>query len=293
MDKLNAEVYIKVVETGSFKKAADELGYTQAGISYIISTMEETIGLPLFIREHHGVRLSPEGEALLPHFHNLLIWEHNFTQHIGELKGLDSGSIRVQIFDSISIHWIPSIIRKFQDDYPGIKIELVSEEDSRRAEEMVLSGQVDCGFFLTTVKSDIDHFPLLEENLKAIVSLDHPMAKYDKFPIAKIGDFPYIGMKYDDHTGINNIFKKKGIQPQLAFSMDNDFAAIAMVSKGLGYCIFPELLIKDIPYEVKCMEFDEPQTRIVSVGTRSLETCSKACLKFIEYTCEWVKNYNQ
>ncbi len=292
MDKLNAEVYIKVVETGSFKKAADELGYTQAGISYIISTMEETIGLPLFIREHHGVRLSPEGEALLPHFQNLLIWEHNFTQHIGELKGLDSGTIRVQIFDSISIHWIPSIIRKFHDDYPGITIELVSEEDSRKAEEMVLSGQVDCGFFLTTVKSDIDHFPLLEESLKAIVPLDHPMAKYDKFPIARIGDFPYIGMKYDDHTGINNIFKEKGIHPQLAFSMDNDFAAIAMASKGHGYCIFPELLLKDIPYKVKCMEFDEPQTRIVSVGTRSLETCSNACLKFIEYTRKWVEEYS-
>ena len=48
MEKLNAEVFLKVVETGSFKKAADVLNYTQAGVSYIINAMEEEYGIKLF-----------------------------------------------------------------------------------------------------------------------------------------------------------------------------------------------------------------------------------------------------
>lgn len=289
MDKINANVFLTVARTGSFRKAAEVLGYSQAGISYIINAMEEVTGLSLFLREHDGVRLSPEGEALLPQMQQLEAWEHQLVQTIDELKGLERGSIRVQIFDSISIHWIPSILKKFRDDFPGIRVELVSEENSARAEEMVSNGEVDCGFFLTKVTSKLDVFPLMEENLLAILSPDHPLAGRSCFPVEELGNYPYISMKYDDKTGIGDIFRSRGITPDIAFCLDNDYASMAMVSKGLGYCIFPELLLQDIPYEICCKEFDVPQKRTISIGTRNVKTASRACLKFIEYTRNWVK----
>ncbi|MDO4466745.1 MAG: LysR family transcriptional regulator [Bacillota bacterium] len=289
MDGLNIEVLLKVIETKSFRKAAQELGYTQAGISYIINSIEKEIGLPLFVREHNGVHLSNEGQVLLPMLKQYAVWKYQFKQRVNELKGLENGTIRVQIFDSISIHWIPSIVQQFNNDYPGIKIELITEEDSLRAEEMVKSGEVDCGFFLTKVNSEIDVYPLLEESLKVILPLDHPLANNKTFPISQIGDYPYIGMKYDEHTGIQDIFVKQGVLPKRVYSLDNDYAAMAMISKGLGYGIFPELLLRFIPYEVKCLEFDIPQKRCVSIGTRSIHTCSQATKKFIEYTRIWVK----
>ena len=43
MDKLNCNVFLTVVETGSFKRTADILGYTQAGISYIINSLEDEL----------------------------------------------------------------------------------------------------------------------------------------------------------------------------------------------------------------------------------------------------------
>lgn len=289
MEKMNAKVFLTVAEEGSFRKAADVLGYTQAGISYIISTMEEMTGLCLFIREHGGVKLSTEGAALLPLFRQMNLCECQLKQAIDELNGLEKGVVRVQIFDSISIHWIPGIIKKFHADYPDIRIELITEEDSLRAEEMVFNGEVDCGFFLTAVSAKLEVFPLMEESLKAIVSLEHPLANREHFPVAELGNYPFISMKYDHNTGIHEIFHSRGVTPNTVFCMDNDYASMAMVSKNLGYCIFPELLLQDIPYELHCMEFDEPQKRTISIGTRSMETCSKACRKFIEYTRNWVK----
>lgn len=289
MEKMNAKVFLTVAEEGSFRKAAEVLGYTQAGISYIISTMEELTGLCLFVREHGGVRLSAEGAALLPLFRQMNHCECQLKQAIDELNGLEKGVVRVQVFDSISIHWIPGIIKKFHADYPAVKIELITEEDSLRAEEMVLSGEVDCGFFLTAVSAKLEVFPLIEESLKAIVSLEHPLAGQKYFPVSALGNYPFISMKYDDNTGIREIFRSRGVTPDTAFYMDNDYASMAMVSKNLGYCIFPELLLQDMPYELHCMEFDEPQKRTISIGTRSMDTCSKACKKFIEYTRSWVE----
>ena len=217
MDRVNATVFLTVIETGSFRKAADALGYTQAGISYIINSMEEQTGLSLFLRERDGVRLSREGEILLPLIKQLDHWERRFRQTVDELNGLEKGTVRVQIFDSISIHWIPGILRKFRDDFPHIQIELISEEDSVRAEQMVLSGEVDCGFFLTDVTAKLDVYPLLEENLLAIVPPEHPLADRAFFPIAQLGDYPFISMKYDDNTGISNIFRSRGVVPDTAF----------------------------------------------------------------------------
>ncbi len=289
MDKINAKVFLSVVENGSFRKAAEELDYTQAGVSYIISAMEEATGLNLFVREHGGVRLSREGKMILPHMQQLESWEHRFMQTVNELNGLENGVVRVQIFDSISIHWVPNIIRRFQEDFPNIQIELISEEDPIRTEQMVMNGEVDCGFFWSKMNSRMDVFPLREESLMAAVGKDHPLAGEKYFPISALGEYPFISMRFDANTAVGAIFQNKGITPNTVFSMDNDFAALSMVSKGLGYGIFPELLLRDNPYGVICMQLDEPQRRTISIGTRSLKTCSRACAKFIDYTREWVR----
>lgn len=291
MDNNSIAAFLAVAEEGSFRKAAAKLGYTQAGISYIIQSLEAEIGLSLFLRTRAGVQLSPEGNAVLPHFRQLERDGRLLERVAQELNGLERGTLRVQIFDSISIHWLPGILQQFKQDYPGISVELISEEDSAKAEQMVTNGEVDCGFFLTDVNSAMDVFDLHEENLLAIVPTDHPLASENYFPVAQLGKYPYISMKYDSNTGIKEIFQRNHAHPATAYCMDNDYAAMAMVSKGLGYCIFPELLLQDIPYELCCLEFDKPQRRTIRIGTRSLETASKACVKFIEYTRRWVAEY--
>lgn len=287
-DTINAEVFLTIAETGSFRKAAYKLGYTPAGISYMVAAMEDNLGFSLFSREHNGAHLTREGEIILPQIRQLQVWERQFKQTINELNGLEKGVVRVQIFDSISIHWIPNIVRRFHDDYPGIKIELITEENALRSEEMVLNGEVDCGFFLTKVNAKLDYYPLLEEDLLAVVAPDHELASLDRFPLDYLDKYPYIKLKYGERTNIGKIFKKCGKTPKTAFYLDNDYAAMAMVSQGLGYGIFPALLLKNTPYELKIMEFDTPQTRVISIGTANINTCSMACRKFIEYTRKWV-----
>ena len=45
------EAVLKAAETGSFKEAARELGYTQAGVSYAVGALERELGVSLFVRE--------------------------------------------------------------------------------------------------------------------------------------------------------------------------------------------------------------------------------------------------
>ena len=60
------DAFLKVAETGSFKQAAHDLGYTQAGISYLVSTLERELDVPLFVRDYGGAHLTSDGADLLP-----------------------------------------------------------------------------------------------------------------------------------------------------------------------------------------------------------------------------------
>ena len=59
------EAFVLAAETGSFKSTAEQLGYTQAGISYMMSSLESEMGTALFARDHSGVRLTEDATFYL------------------------------------------------------------------------------------------------------------------------------------------------------------------------------------------------------------------------------------
>ena len=288
MEKLNTTVFLKVVETGSFKRTADILGYTQAGISYIINAMEKEFGLTLFHREYGGVRLTSEGRQLLHLIRQIADWEHYLEQAINDIRDLKTGTVRVCTFNSVYIHWLPGIIRKFRDLYPNIDVEIVSCEADRDIEKMISGREVDCGFMPDIPYAGIDYFPLMEESLMVAVSLDHPMAKEKKFPLSEMGNYPYIMFSFDK-PDFNDLIFRGGIKPQTAFTVDNDYAAMAMVSQGLGMCIFPQILLNDMPFPIRCLELDPPLRRNINIATHSMDTCTRATREFIRCTREWIE----
>jgi len=291
MEKLNATVFLKVVETGSFKRTADILGYTQAGISYIISAMEKDFGLTLFHREYGGVRLTSEGRQLLHMIRQIADWEHYLEQAINDIRDLKTGTVRVCAFNSVYIHWLPGIIRKFRDLHPGIDIEIVSCDADRDIEKMIASREVDCGFMPSIPYAGIEYFPLMEESLMVAVPPDHPMADKKKFPLSEMGNYPYIMFTFDK-PDFNDLIFRNGIKPRTAFTVDNDYAAMAMVSQGLGMCIFPQILLNDIPFSIRCLELDPPLRRNISIATRSMDTCTRSTREFIRCTREWIEEMN-
>ena len=60
-------IFETVAEQSSFVKAAGDLHLTPSAISHAIAKLESDVGFPLFIRSKKGVKLTAEGETLLPH----------------------------------------------------------------------------------------------------------------------------------------------------------------------------------------------------------------------------------
>ena len=185
------QAFIKAVEYGSFTKAAEVLFYSQSGISRMISDLESEWKVTLLERKRAGVRLTSEGLKLLPFAKSVCEEYRKLQMEVDELNGLQSGLIRIGTFSSVATHWLPNIIRAFQTDYPNIEYELLPG-DYAEIEGWIEEGRVDCGFVLLPTHPDFETVFLEQDRLLAVLPENHPLAEYERVPVAALCKEPFI-----------------------------------------------------------------------------------------------------
>ena len=78
------EALIKAVETGTMTQAAEDLGYTQSGLTRALNSLEEQWNVRLLNRGRNGVQLTPEGQLLLPYIRTVLHDQRRLSEFIDE-----------------------------------------------------------------------------------------------------------------------------------------------------------------------------------------------------------------
>ena len=125
MDIKKFQLFVDVAETKNFTRSGERMGYTQSGVSHILKSLETEMGFPLFVRNKQGVRLTKNAEAILPLVRALLSRYEILEQTVNNLNGLETGRLVIATYSSISVNWMPPIIYRFQEVYPGIDISLM------------------------------------------------------------------------------------------------------------------------------------------------------------------------
>jgi LysR family glycine cleavage system transcriptional activator len=105
----------------NFSRAAEELGMTQAAISYQIRQLEDRVGTPLFVREKGRVRLSDSGRRLLPALTSAFA---GMADAFDALREEDEDVLSVNTSVSIGATWLSSRIGRFQLRYPDLAVKL-------------------------------------------------------------------------------------------------------------------------------------------------------------------------
>ena len=87
------EVFLKIVETQSLTKTAAYFGCTQSAVSQLVKALETELGVSLLIRSKAGVRLTAEGEYLLPGMRQIVSGERSVFERSLELQNMSVGLI--------------------------------------------------------------------------------------------------------------------------------------------------------------------------------------------------------
>ncbi len=245
MSNSKYEAFAAVAECSSFSKAASALGYTQSGISHLVRSLEEELGLTLLDRSRGNIHLTADGEKLLPQIQQLLASEQSVMTMVTELKGLSDGKLRIGSFSSFTVHLLPGLIRKFGEIYRGLDISVLGgsyDKIQKKLEE----GEIDCAFLTEPAPEYFETTHLMDDKMMAVVPNMRPeLLKYDWIDLKKLAEVPYIVPAEGPGFIAGELLRKAGIDPIIHMVMDDYFAAIAMCSLNFGYTILPELLLRE------------------------------------------------
>lgn len=276
------KAFMKVVELGSFTKAAEKLFYSQSAISRMINDLEKEWQVSLFERHRSGVRLTSDGIKLLPFAKSVCEEYLKLQAEVDALNGLQSGMIRIGTFSSVATHWLPGMLSAFQRDYPNIDFELLLG-DYTEIEGWIAEGRVDCGFTRLPALPGLETIFLEKDEYLAVLPQDHPLAEKDLVPLAALCDRPFILLEKGSNHEISGIFSAASLTPRVKFTLWDDYAVMAMVEKGLGVSILPRLILISVPHQIVTRPIEGAPHRDIGLGLRSSKTCSRAVQQFLHY----------
>ena len=237
------EAFVRTVELGSLTKAAQALGSTQSRISHILNDLEEEYGFRLMHRSRGGIGLTEAGRLLLPKMQAILQKEQELSECVGEIRSADAGTVRLGVFTSVAVHWLPGMIRSFQAAHPRAQLEMRSG-DYHDVEQWLREGSVDLGFITLPGPEGMRTIPLAEDPLVAILPKGHRLAALSQIPIEELGEDPFISLLQSSAHDIHRAMDNAGIRPNIKYTTKDDYAILAMVEQGLGISIVPQLLIR-------------------------------------------------
>ena len=282
------QMFLKTVECGSFSRAAEELNFTQSGVSHAVQALEDELGITLLSRNRGGVVLTADGRALLPRVEALCAAHHALMQSAADLKGLDAGLVKVATFSSVSAQWLPSILKSFGDVYPNIEFEVVDADFYGQTEEWILQGKVDCGFLRLPSVKNLQTYALHRDELQVIVPCDHPYADRDPFPVPALAEEPFIQLEEGDDYEIMAAFDEMGIRPNVKYIAREVRTILAMVSEGLGISLLPELMVRHSPTPIKVCHAPLHFYRTIGIGVKDKKALSNSTRLFVDYVRTWV-----
>lgn len=286
MSLVKWSVLVRAVELGSVTRAAEEFGYTQSGASHLLSALEEETGFALTRRSRAGVRLTSEGEKLLPAVRALLREEEVLRQQIAQINGLTLGTIRVGAFTSVAVNWLPGIIKRFSAEYPGIDFKLLNG-DYHDVETWMGEGALDVAFIALPAAGDYPVTPLKEDPILAVLPPDHPLAARASFPIQAIETEPFISFLESSDHDVRRAIADADVRPNVRFTTKDDYAIMAMVENGLGISLMPELVLKGRAEKLRVMPLDPTAHRVIALATGP--SPSPAAARFARCAEDWVR----
>ncbi|MCH4569845.1 LysR family transcriptional regulator [Bacillus sp. ES1-5] len=281
--------FIQVIESGSFTKAAEAIGYTQSAISQLVHSLEEELSTTLILRSRTGITLTPDGEEFLPYIKKIYHSHLELQEKKKEMRGLHSGLIRIGTFSSVACHWLPGLIKDFKEQYPAVRFEL-HQGDYTVISNWIKEGSVDFGFVNPEAVSKLTAISLQEDEMLAVLPTNHPLVSQKKVALKELTNEPYILLDEGEISEPLTVFNQHNFEPNIQYRVHDDYAIMSMIEQGLGISILPKLVLNRSQYNIVTKSISPPVVRTISLAYKDKRVLPIASRYFIDFIIEKYSN---
>jgi len=295
MEMTQLEFFLKVVEEGSFSRAADVVCRTQPAVSIAIRRLEEEIEAPLLDRSQKTPTLTAAGEVVRDYAQRILALRDQARETVGQLRSLQQGCVRIGANESTSLYLLPQLILAFRDQYPDVKVELYRHSSERLPRE-VLNSNVDFAVLaFEPLDRDLECFCVLTDELVLILNPAHPLAQNKSVTVKELGKESFIA--HNVRTGSRNkvveLFAAHQTPLNISFELDTIETIKRFVRLNIGPAFVPRMCVRE---ELDCgllatVPVEElSYHRTLWVATRRNATFSHAAEAFLMLLREHAKS---
>jgi DNA-binding transcriptional LysR family regulator len=258
-----------VARTGSFGRAARELGYTQSAVSQQIAQLERIVGQRLFDRPGGPRPVEPTeaGLLLLRHADAIVGQLDAARADMAALAEGEAGTLRVGIYQSVGARLLPALVRRFRAQLPRVGVRVREESSADDLLRLLEHGELDLSFAdLPVREGPFEWAELLQDPYVLLVSARSELAELDAAPpLREVAKLPLIGRRSTDEP--ERFLAGRVPEVNVVFRTDDNGTLAAFVAEGLGAAIEPRLVVDPRDRDVKMLPFGSripPRTLVLA-----------------------------
>ena len=243
MNTVQLECFLAVAQYLNFSKAAESVSITQPAVSHQIGSLEDELGVKLFVRTSKSVSLTREGIMFISDAEQILKIAGSAKFRLSEKPEDEPVRISIGCHNQAELNVLTPALREmsglYDDLLPYIVLTPFKSIDNQLKDQkiqLLLS-------FKSPHKQPFDYVELCRCQFMCLCQKDHPLAKADSLDVDDISGRPIF---IERHTCPDEIFALQhrilanGKVDKIIFCVDYE-SAVAMAEAGLGFMIFPAI----------------------------------------------------
>ncbi len=224
------KTFIAIADTGSYSRAADEVGRTQSAVSMQVKRLEALIDKTLLVKQGRSNRLTHDGEHMLDYARRIV--QLNDEAMAAFDKSTFNCKVRLGSTDKYAERFLPDILGRFSRTHPLVQLDVVCSGGSQTLKKMTMDGAL----HLAIIGRDEEipnAEPLRREMLVWMTSSRHNVHEKSPLPVATAQN----GCSW--RAAALAALEKVGRDCRIAYASDSSQAVVAAVRAGLAVGVAP------------------------------------------------------
>ena len=199
------EIFMKVAETRSIARAAEELFLSQSSVSIQVKKLSDALDIPLHEVIGKKIYLTEAGRQVVKTGHELFESIQRLDDNINNIKGLTSGVLRIAVVTTAK-YFLPHILGPFCKKFPGIDVEFKVGNRAQIIER--LNQNLDDLYIFSDPPQelDINQYKFLPNPIAVIASTENPLSQRKRLKWSDLADQKFL--MREQGSGTNNAIQK-------------------------------------------------------------------------------------
>jgi DNA-binding transcriptional LysR family regulator len=245
MELRQLRYFTTVARELNFTRAAARLHVAQPALSRQVKQLEDELGVPLLVRNHRGVTLTPRGQTFLAEAESILEQSDRAMRRarVVEQQRLNVGYVW-GLFHSV----VPQALQKFRAFEPGVAVSLfdMSAVEQGRA---LADGRIDAGFIGLAFEAEaarLEKHRVGSTRFVIVLPECHPLGRSRKIKLSALENEVFLLISDEHFPGASQIMLRAcaeaGFRPRTLQVAERGHTILSLVAAGCGVALLPEPL---------------------------------------------------